>query len=68
MYKGGQMKKLYRNEYDKTIAGVCSGIAEYFNLDTNLVRIAAVFLGLLLFWVVVPTYIIAWFILPIKNY
>lgn len=62
------MRKLYRNVYDKVIAGVCSGIADYFNVDKSLVRLAAVFLGLLLFWVVVPTYIVAWIILPIKNY
>ncbi len=62
------MKKLYRNVYDKMIAGVCSGLADYFNIDKSLVRLATVFLGLLLFWVVLPTYIVAWVILPIKNY
>lgn len=62
------MKKLYRNVYDKMIAGVCSGVADYFNIDKSLIRLATVFLGLLLFWVVVPTYIVAWVILPIKNY
>lgn len=62
------MKKLHRNVFDKMIAGVCSGIADYFEIDKSLVRIGAAFLGLLLFWVVVPTYIIAWVILPVKNY
>lgn len=62
------MKKLYRNTYDSTIAGVCSGLADYLNVDKNLVRIVAVFLGLLLSLVVIPTYIVAWVILPIKNY
>ena len=31
-------KKLYRSRTDKTIAGVCSGLGAYFNVDTNLVR------------------------------
>ncbi|WOO88441.1 PspC domain-containing protein [Mollicutes bacterium LVI A0078] len=62
------MKKLYRNDYDKVIAGVCSGIAEYFAIDKSLVRIVTVFLGFVLFWAILPTYIIAWMILPIKNY
>lgn len=62
------MKKTYRNVYDKVIAGVCSGVADYFNIDKSLVRLAAVFLGLLLPWVVLPTYVVAWIILPIKNY
>ncbi len=62
------MKKLHRNVYDKQIAGVCSGLGDYFGIDKNLIRIAAVFLGLLLFFVTIPTYIVAWVILPIKNY
>lgn len=62
------MKKLYRNEYDKAVAGVCSGIAEYFEIDKSLVRLVTVFLMFVLFWAVLPTYIIAWAILPIKNY
>ncbi len=62
------MRKLYRNEYDKKVAGVCSGFAEYLNVDVSLVRIIAVFLLLLLTWVTLPTYIVAWIILPIKNY
>lgn len=62
------MKKLHRNVYDKSVAGVCSGVAEYLNVDKSVVRIVTVFLGLALFWVTIPTYIVAWFILPIKNY
>ena len=33
------MKKLYRSETDKMIAGVCGGIAEYFDIDAALVRL-----------------------------
>lgn len=45
------------------IAGVCGGIAEYFGLDTSLVRIATLILilaGGLSLWV----YIILWLIIP----
>ena len=38
-------KKLYKSSTDKKIAGVCGGIAEYFNIDVNLVRICAVLIG-----------------------
>ena len=31
-------KKLYRSK-EKMIAGVCGGIAEYFNIDPTLVRL-----------------------------
>jgi phage shock protein C len=32
---------------DKIIAGVCSGIAKYFELETSLVRIGFVLIGLI---------------------
>ncbi len=33
------MKKFYRRRKDKKIAGICSGLGEYFNLDPTLVRV-----------------------------
>ena len=33
-------KKLYRIEHGARLAGVCGGVAEYFNIDPSLVRIA----------------------------
>lgn len=35
-------KQLYRNPENARIAGVCSGVAEYFGLETWLVRILVV--------------------------
>ena len=32
-------KKLYRNTSNKIIAGVCSGLAEYINVDPTIVRL-----------------------------
>ena len=40
-------KKLYRNTENKMLAGVCSGIAEYFGIDPTLVRLAWVVFSLL---------------------
>lgn len=37
-------KKLYLSDTDKKIAGVCGGIAEYFGIDSTLVRLGWVFL------------------------
>ncbi len=34
-----QSKKLYLSDRDKKIAGVCGGIAEYFEVDPTLVRL-----------------------------
>ena len=56
------MAKLYRSS-NKVIAGVCAGVAEYFNVDVKLVRIAwlvaAIFAGFgallyVLLWLLVP--------------
>lgn len=33
-------KRIYRSESDRKIAGVCGGIAEYFEVDSTLVRLA----------------------------
>ena len=33
------MKKLYKSE-NKVLTGVCSGIAEYFDVDPTLIRLA----------------------------
>ncbi len=59
------VKRLYRSKKDRIIAGVCGGLAEYFSIDSNLMRIIYVILFLvtgilpliiiyLLVWVLVP--------------
>ena len=42
-------KKLYRSRFNKKIAGVCGGIAEYFNIDATIVRIIWVVLAFIPF-------------------
>ena len=37
-------KRLYRSRDDRMIAGVCGGLAEYFNMDPTIVRIIFVLL------------------------
>ncbi len=56
-------KKLYRSRDDRMLAGVCGGLAEYFGIDTTLVRVAWVlvfFLGGSGF----IAYIICYFVFP----
>ncbi|MBE7176361.1 MAG: PspC domain-containing protein [Mucilaginibacter polytrichastri] len=60
-------RKLYRNEFDKTIAGVCSGLAEYMNIDVTLVRLAFVLLAVFKGGGVV-IYIVLWIVLPAKRF
>jgi len=37
------MKKIYRSQNDRIIAGVCGGFAEYFGVDPTLVRLVWIF-------------------------
>ena len=39
-------KKLYKSSTEKKILGVCGGIAEYFGVDSTIIRIVAVLLAL----------------------
>jgi len=53
------MKKLYRSRKDTKIAGVCGGIAEYFNVDSNIIRLLAVLTiffggGGIIAWIIIP--------------
>lgn len=34
------MKRLYKSRREQKICGVCGGIAEYFDIDPSLVRLA----------------------------
>ena len=40
-------KKLYKSSTDKKLFGVCGGLAEYFKIDSTLVRLAMVLLALM---------------------
>jgi phage shock protein C len=42
-----QTRKLYRSRSDRKLAGVCGGLAQYFNLDATLIRVLFVVLALL---------------------
>ncbi len=39
-------KKLYRSQKERMIGGVCGGLAEYFDIDPTLVRLAFVILAI----------------------
>lgn len=56
-------KRLFRDEDNATIAGVCAGLANFFNIDVVIIR--AIFVVLFLFaGFGLPLYIILWFIVP----
>lgn len=56
-------RRLYRPRTNRSIAGVCSGIARHFDLDPTLVRVTTlllILLGGLSVWV----YVILWIVIP----
>ena len=59
-------KRLMRSATEVKIAGVCAGVAEYFEIDPTVVRLLWVFLVLLPIPVVsaLLAYIIAWIVMP----
>jgi len=58
------MKRLYRSSRNKIIAGVCSGIGEYYGIDPVVIRLVWVILTLVSFGFGVLAYLIAWMIIP----
>lgn len=46
MVKFNPRKRLYRSRKQRSLAGVCGGIAEYLDVDPSLVRIAWVILSM----------------------
>lgn len=56
-------KRLVRPRGDRKIAGVCSGFAEYFDLDPTLVRLVCLITAVMT-GVGVLSYPIAWIVMP----
>jgi phage shock protein C len=60
-----RVKRLMRSRADRKIAGVCAGLAHYYDLDVSLVRVLWFFITLATG--VCPgivTYLLAWIIVP----
>lgn len=58
-------KKIYLSKTDKKIGGVCGGVAEYFGIDSTLVRMLLVLFALM-GGSGILAYIIAWIVIPEK--
>ena len=60
---GNMPRRLYRDVDGKSVAGVCSGLALYFDIDVTLIRIVmlvALIFGTAGFWI----YVILWIAVP----
>lgn len=61
------MKRIYRNENDKKVAGICAGLGEQFSIDPTILRLALVFICVATgIWPVLIAYIVGWVIIPDK--
>lgn len=59
-------KRLMRSN-DRVIAGVCGGLAEYFDFDPVMVRIAYAFLTLFTAFCGLIFYIVLWIVMPERR-
>lgn len=59
-------KKLYRSRKEKMIAGVCGGLAAYFNIDPSIMRLLFI-LFLLLGGSAILVYVIIWIVVPLEG-
>lgn len=58
-------KRLYKSRKEKSLSGLCGGIAEFFGIDPTIVRLITVILALMGGWVIIM-YLIGWLIVPIE--
>lgn len=57
------VRRLYRSRTNRSIAGICGGLAEYFDADATLIRLLTllmILLGGLSIW----AYVILWIVIP----
>ncbi len=58
-----RIKRLYRSTRNRFIAGICSGLSDYFNLDVNLIRL--IYATIVFIWPgAALAYLLMWFIIP----
>ena len=60
-------KRLFRNEHSRVLGGVCSGLANYFNIDKALVRLLFIVLFFITAGFALLLYIILWIAAPLSS-
>lgn len=60
-------KRLKRSNSDKMLAGVCGGLANYFDLDSTLVRLGFAFMAIFA-GTGVLAYLVMWIIVPKEDF
>lgn len=62
-------RRLVRSATDQKLGGVCGGLAEYFGVDSTVVRLVWAILSIIPGCIVlgVLAYLVAWFIMPLQR-
>ena len=59
------MKRIYRSQEDRRIAGILGGLGELFDIDPTLLRLLFVFIGLATGVIpLIVAYFVGWIIIP----
>ena len=62
------MKRIYRDDRNGKIAGICAGLGEILKVDPTVVRLVTVFCCVLTgFAPLIAAYVVGWFIIPTKT-
>lgn len=64
-FEGTPYPRIYRSRKDRRIAGICGGIAQFFNIDSTILRLIIVVVAVLT--AIIPlliSYIVGWLIIP----
>jgi phage shock protein C len=59
-----ESKKLYRSRNNRMIAGVCAGLADFFGIDTTVVRLVFAAGALLGFGSFIVIYLVMFVVVP----
>ena len=61
-------RRLYRSSRERVISGVAGGVAEYFDIDPSIVRIAWVLLAIITGGVFLILYGVMWLVVPVAPW
>jgi|GEM_PF-3883042 len=64
------MSRIYRDRFDKKVAGVCGGLAQYFSLDASIIRLIWILLTFFSGGIFILIYLLCWLFFPLgpKSY
>ncbi len=60
-------KKLFRSRHNRMLAGVCGGLAEYFNIDPTMMRVITIILIVTPFVPAGIIYALLWLLIPERS-